>query len=450
MRLLTVIAVAMVLVTPGGAFAQGGAGAPPPEDPAVLSDLAQMITIGGQIRMRYELRRPIGYYDIPPGGFVNDHQVDIVSMRTRIHTGVKVAKNVDAFIQIQDSRLWGDEEGVISDDQSLDLHQAWVEHRNFLTDILTLKVGRQELMYGDQRLISPLDWSNVGRAWDAIKIHATPMEGFWVDGFVSIIPDVVPPATTGTGSSDRTFNGIYGSFTQAEPLVLDVYVLNRRYADRNFVAEDGNVSDLNDVTWGVRGATTMNGFHAGAEGVIQMGHRSTDRVFAHAFAVETGYEMRDMDGLEAVGAEVEFTYGSGDNRPTDGDTETFDPLFPFGHFYQGHLDLFSWSNGQDLKAEVYVKPDERWKIAAAVHKLWLTERKDAWYDAGGNAIRRDPTGSGGKDIGVETDLYAQVKATEYMNFWFGWSHFFPGYYVRNTGGRDIDMDWLFLQAVLNF
>ena len=35
---------------------------------------------------------------------------------------------------------------------------------------LTLKVGRQILSYGDERLIGAFDWNNFGRTFDAVKL----------------------------------------------------------------------------------------------------------------------------------------------------------------------------------------------------------------------------------------------------------------------------------------
>ena len=36
---------------------------------------------------------------------------------------------------------------------------------------LSLKVGRQELSYGDERLVGAFDWNNIGRVFDAAKLR---------------------------------------------------------------------------------------------------------------------------------------------------------------------------------------------------------------------------------------------------------------------------------------
>ncbi|MHC4797156.1 MAG: alginate export family protein, partial [Planctomycetota bacterium] len=56
-----------------------------------------------------------------------------------------------------------------------DIHQMFIDLRFLGQDVpLTLRFGRQELQYGKQRLISPLDWANVRRTWDGVKV-------FWQD-----------------------------------------------------------------------------------------------------------------------------------------------------------------------------------------------------------------------------------------------------------------------------
>ena len=56
-------------------------------------------------------------------------------------------------------------------------------------DGMTIRVGRQELLYGAERLISPLDWANTRRTFEGVKLLMH--EGDWnTDAFYT------PPATT--------------------------------------------------------------------------------------------------------------------------------------------------------------------------------------------------------------------------------------------------------------
>src|SRR5438477_12344041 len=64
------------------------------------------------------------------------------------------------------------------------LNQAYVLAGDRNSFPLTAKIGRQELIYGDERLIGAFDWNNVGRVFDAAKVRYE-VPDFWVDLFVS-------------------------------------------------------------------------------------------------------------------------------------------------------------------------------------------------------------------------------------------------------------------------
>jgi hypothetical protein len=364
---------------------------------------------------------------------------------------------------------------VATSDDNLDLHLAYVDVSHicekWLDDTLLLRVGRQELSYGDQRLVSPLDWSNVARAWDAVKLTVAPPSapgGLTADLFASTIRDTASSNTgggpTGVTTTDerQNFFGLYASFEDLHPArgwtrgeagkelpvldkhVLDIYTLYLDLADGAFTAEDGTTGDVAEVTVGTRLAGGLlrgeagGGFDYTAEGAYQTGEFVDESILAYGYALTAGYTFAG-GALETskVRLGVEYDYGSGDHDPTDGRHGTFDPLFPFGHAYQGIQDTFSWKNGQDLAFKVDVYPPKSTGIPHAevqYHAFWLSGRKDGWFNAALAQLRRDPTGSSGRFVGHEVDVtfkYAIVPAIAVV--WIGYSHFFPGEFVRDTG-----------------
>src|SRR5262249_35834376 len=71
-----------------------------------------------------------------------------------------------------------------------DLHQAFVKLGNANEFPLTAKIGRQELIYGDERLIGASDWNNLLRVFDAAKLRYE-VEKLWVELFTGrvVLPD---------------------------------------------------------------------------------------------------------------------------------------------------------------------------------------------------------------------------------------------------------------------
>jgi hypothetical protein len=478
---------------PAGTEAPAGAG---PEAKAPGPEVEKLFQFDGQLRFRFEYLDPFAY---TAAGV--DQSDDYVLMRTRFGVLVTPHRRIAARLQLQDSRIWGEEgadtptspsSSVTSSTDNLDLHLAYVDINNvcenWLDDALLLRVGRQELSYGDQRLVSPLDWSNIARAWDAAKLTIAPAAapaGLTVDVFASIIRDTTSsdagggPVGVSTTDQQQGFHGLYASFEEIRPAgdwtwtdgagkerpviarhILDLYAFYRDLSDGVFTAEDGTTGDVDEVTLGTRLAggalqdDAGGGFDYTAEGAYQTGDYVGDSILAYGYALTAGYTFA---AAAPAGSKlrlgVEYDHGSGDRDPTDGRHETFDPLFPFGHAYQGIQDTFSWKNGQDLAFKVDLYPPKSTGIPHAeiqYHAFWLSGRKDAWFNAGLAEIRRDPTGSSGRFVGHEIDVtfkYAIVPAIAVV--WIGYSHFFPGEFVRQTG-ESPDRDFVFTQLVVNF
>ena len=432
--------------------------AQPPGPETLVQSLAKKITLGGQIRVRGEYRNPTSYADAVAATKADE----LFLTRIRLNFKFSLTDDIDVFVQPQDERQWGQEVSVLSDERNFDLHQGFVEVRNLLGEPLSIKAGRMELSYGDQRLVSPLDWSNIGRAWDGAKIRYAP-KNWWVEGFWTVIKDPLatapapaipfpPPANVGA-AHDQEFMGVYFSYVGIEAHEFDAYCFFREFRDESFRSEVGGAAgalgNLIDRTAGARIKGADLGFDYTLEAMSQTGHMSTDQIYAYAYAGTLGYTF-DMACSPRIG--VEYDYASGDRHPTDGRRNTFDPLFPFGHYYQGFADVFAFKNGKDAVVNLTVTPMENLVLEIDYHTFWLSSDTDAWYNAAGNVILRNPAGTSTNRIGEETDLHARLALGKYVKFWAGWSHVFAGPYIRQTEtvGTSRDMNWLWIQMTVDF
>ena len=129
-------------------------------------DLFSQFDVSGQFRTRAELGN--GYKSLPtetndPGFFI--------SQRTRLNFNYSFEKIKTRF-SIYDVRVWGDEDVYnksgfwAKDSSSLDIYEAWVEFKIFKNS--RIRIGKQELKYDDQRLISWRNWSQYGLSYDAL------------------------------------------------------------------------------------------------------------------------------------------------------------------------------------------------------------------------------------------------------------------------------------------
>ena len=167
----------------------------------VYSEFAKKVKLGGQIRTRAEYAN--GFYQTPTnngtlGGAARPPNQaltatnaassiddDYVMNQTRIWADADVNEHLRMFIQLQDSRVFGAEGSTVgsaivgSENSVFDLHQGYFDLRKLFDLPLTVRVGRQEITWGDHRVIGNFVWSNYGRVfdagrflWDTDTIHA--------------------------------------------------------------------------------------------------------------------------------------------------------------------------------------------------------------------------------------------------------------------------------------
>src|SRR5512140_374752 len=113
--------------------------------------------------------------------------VSYTLLRTRLGVEVRPADRVRAFIQGEDSRWFGGAPATTG------LHQGYVALKGLFTDSLSVKAGRMELAFGDERVIGKDDWGNVGQVFDGILLRYADGEHA-IDLFsANVISTLAPP-----------------------------------------------------------------------------------------------------------------------------------------------------------------------------------------------------------------------------------------------------------------
>lgn len=115
---------------------------------------------------------------------------DFTGNRFRLGFDISTNEQTSFYLEFQHSNVWGGSSGKTVD-ESNSVHQAFILYK--INESLLFKVGRQELLYGDQLLVGPVGWSNVGRSFDAYKTKWSHSLG-WLDIFVADV-------TKGSGAS---------------------------------------------------------------------------------------------------------------------------------------------------------------------------------------------------------------------------------------------------------
>ena len=202
---------------------------------------------GGQFRARLEVK---DYIDTPgQAGEVAFRRINgdanntYLLLRQKVHAGYNDTW-FNIFLEGEESSSTGDKRNPNLESDQFDLHQGYVTLGNAAVFPVTVKAGRQELSYGDERLIGAFDWNNIGRVFDAVKFRYTAGAGTWVDAFTGHV--VIPRDNHFDTPNDYdTFSGIYASTKDLVPWQeTQVYFLARNVAHNSPNLETGALVPL--------------------------------------------------------------------------------------------------------------------------------------------------------------------------------------------------------------
>lgn len=389
------------------------------------------LTVGGQSRFRFEAENDKNFGS---SSTVPTHD-SFLLQRHFVHGDLKHEEWLRFFVQGKFAYVAERDRGGKSSLESYgDFHQVFADVSVPIPDeAMTFRIGRQELQYGAERLISPLDWGNLRRRFEGAKVF-TKAWGWSIDAFA-----VFPVKNDRFKLDDRDqkveFYGLYGTGRLNKQVKTDLYFLvlknNNKVANSN-----SNVGSRSIYTPGTRVWGNVDNLDYEAELAGQFGSFAGDRVWAWMATAGGGYTFEDCDWKPRVG--LLYDYASGDDDPTDGTHGTFNQHFPLGHAWLGYMDLVGRQNIHALKVQVKVKPYKNVISWIDFHSFWVDEDKDALYSAGGGATRRNISGAGSNFVGNELDITTKVILDVHTTVLIGYSHMWPGGFIDKTGDGSAD------------
>ena len=440
--------------------------------------------IGGDFRGRYEAKETfgiagtVGSVDFRRTGPVVDNEYYL--LRFKLHAGY-TDKWWSAYGELQSSVAKSDFRAAYAnvpavagttkyvgdgpESDTLDLHQAYIAIGNHKEFPLSLKVGRQELSYGDERLIGAFGWNNIGRSFDTAKLR-WQNEWFSAD-FFSGWPVVPQDEKFDESNTKDTLSGVYATSLKIPKTILEGYFLARN-SQRGAIGEfqspqfpQPTARDIYTVGGRLKSKPgEIGNFDYTIEGAYQFGDYASSatgarlRQDAFMFVASGGYTFADLWATPRLG--LEYAYGSGDDNAKDGVHGTFENLYPTNHKFYGYMDLASLQNLQDVRAILTLKPTVRSSVAVEGHGLWLANKNDAFYNVGGGARTTGGyavNNTRGNFLGEEIDVIAGYAVTRFAQLEAGYGHFFTGEYIDKSlagVGGSKDADWVYLQTTIKF
>ena len=505
LNLKTLATSSIVLAAINSVYAQYTPPPPPVPFPGFINDYMRkqdpynaVWDIGGSVRLRYEAKE--NGMGLPPANDFRDHTTATTQNDNDYYSSKVLArisytdKWWSAYVEGRSSMTMGDirsttgagavpgpgGNGGPEQDGPVDLHQAYFTLGNYKEFPVSLKVGRQELSYGDERLVGAFAWNNIGRVFDAAKLRwKNPL--FAADFFTSKL--VLPDDNNFNPWNDyNLFSGVHLTTTKIPKHITELYFFARNEDLGVATASRGAVlpyqtpapaaRDIYTVGGRIKSTNDLSNFDYTVEGAYQFGTWQQTPTSAkldqdaYAFMANVGYTFSDTASKPRIA--LEYAFGSGDSNPADGTHGTFDNLYPTNHKFYGYMDFFSWQNLHDVRGIFTIKPTTRLSLALEGHLFWAADTADNIYNAGGVARGAGASVNGfGRNssydsyLGSEVDVIAGYAVNKFINVEGGYGHFFVGDYIKQTwnnpaattsvgGFGSKDADWVYIQTVIRF
>ncbi len=264
------------------------------------------------------------------------------NVRTRLNYKTADFYGVSAFIQLQNvsniEEDFNDLKGsaqkhrdVIADPDGSRVHQGYLDF-GFLPKT-HIKLGRQEIILDDHRLVGNIGWRQNAQSFDAVTVTSNIVQGLTLfAGYADRLNTILleQEDLDGFWMFHATYGGIQGVKVTAFCYLLD--------------SEGGNKNDRDLATYGVRatGKVMMIRY------ALDFAHQTdwNDRDYDVSANMFNGYLAADLNKMISFGAGISYIEGQDDKNPKD--DRAFDTLFSTAHKFNGWADDFLNTNGGKL------------------------------------------------------------------------------------------------------
>jgi hypothetical protein len=349
-----------------------------------------------------------------------------LNLRTRLGYRTGDFRSSNFFVQVHnlanlieefDDTNGGGDAGrdKIGDPDGARIHQTYFEFNGISGT--QLRLGRQEIVLDDARLIGNVNWRQNGQSFDALSVTNQSIERLTL--YAGVISEVNTIVLSGIDLDHLVLVNARYTYTEGHDIALFSYLLD---------VENDAIN---------RDSATYGGRVKGACGEYLK--------YDLTYAFQNDYEEGNNNKGDMVNAFLGvnrkwFSVGAGYSRISgqDGSDNPFDTLFSTAHKFNGWADQFLTTNGGNLAGgleDLFFQLGTDiagTKIVLRYHMFDTTEHEPGIHD---------------RDYGDEFDFDVQRKLRENLTAQFRFAHYNE---TNNNGGLNPTTDEEVFWARLNY
>ncbi len=349
-------------------------------------------------------------------------------LRTTVRAALKATYTTETYkvhMNFQEVFAFGDRQQIATaGNGNFRVQEAWADLK--LGEFSTLKIGRQQLSYDDQRILGGLGWAQQARTHDAL-VYKYKKDGYNLDIGASL---------------NTTTDEVYNNVTLFTYRDMGFVRANKKFGKLNFSAlallntfQNGTIVSAS----GSDKATLLTaGFHAdlkaGVLGLssnvfLQEGNRMVG-----SYQDVSGAYLASLDATLKATDKVTFLAGIEAISGTKDDTAAFFPLYGTNHKFNGLIDRFYVGNHANATGLVDINIGGKFKLPKGYA---LTAKFHNFSEESGD----------GDALGNELDLII-AKGFKGFKLVGGYAHFFEPSAVADLPATKDTQNWAWLMLVI--
>lgn len=290
---------------------------------------------------------------------------------------------------------------------------------------LTLRIGRELVALGSERLIGTRYGPNIPQAFDGVRaiVSAGPMQLDLMD---------LRPVEVGQGDFDdvssgrRKLRAVYATVKPMRGFGVDLYWISFRNRKAKFAALSGQERR---ETYGIRLFGQRGRLSWNWEAMIQRGSFAGLSIRACSLAAESAIDFPKAKFSPRL--RLRANYASGDSAADDQKLGTFNALFPKGRYF-GELTPVGPRNIINLRPSIDFDVGDSVSLELSAAAFWRAALGDGVYDVPGQQIRPAGT-SRSLFIGSQIESSVSWQATPTLSISGSLGRFAAGRFLRDIG-----------------
>ena len=451
------------------------------------------------------------------GGNASDF---FIQQWARIGLGYDPSPNLNFYVELQDSATWGGSGDPTGRSQGgdasthncgsqqagqcrLGIRAGYMLVRNLAgIDGLSAKIGRQYVVFGNQRLFGHFDWANTGYSHDGVMLSYATADfdtklgwfrnsetdlgqaspgGSLTPNLLTCSPEINSLATCNPALSQHATDAgsdvdmvvFYNQLRIIPRMIVEPYYVlySNRLPERanpgQYLAK--SASQLRHMV-GLRLEFRHGNWDFTHEAAYQFG-RSADgfgfdnqrnlQINAWASGTWLGYTWYTHHWKPRIAIGFDYASGDGDSncvtpggnlaRSCGGNANTFENFFPTNFLHVGYMLNGAWRNSVQAQMNIQARPTTRDHIELWALRKYLASARDNWYRGSQGPLMFSGADNQTTHIGDEIDIaWSHMFADGKVSLAAIYGHFFSGPYIKHQLGTAADQDWGIVQLWTNF